>query len=126
MAEFRTDIKEVIRKIALNSVYPTTHVWMNDVTYVKNNYTDFRNISNSLNVRFFNLELPDSQRPAGKLEEKVINWEENLILSLNNKNKMDDEKIAKMDDKEKAIIMTKKKLRWKMKKRLCWMKKKRQ
>ena len=48
--------------------------------------------------------------PAGKLEEKVINWEENLILSLNNKNKMDDEKIAKMDDKEKAIIMTKKKL----------------
>ena len=73
---------------------------MNDVTYVKNNYTDFRNISNSLNVRFFNLELLDSQRPAGKLEEKVINWEENLILSLNNKNKMDDEKIAKMDDKE--------------------------
>ena len=56
---------------------------MNDINYVKNNYTDLRNISYSLNVRPFNPELPGSWRPQGKLEEKVMNWEENLVLSLN-------------------------------------------
>ena len=62
---------------------------MNDIYYVKNNYTDFRNISYSLNVRPFNPELPGSWRPQGKLEEKVMNWEEKLILSLNNINKIE-------------------------------------
>ena len=62
---------------------------MNDVNYVKNNYTDLRNISNNLNVRPFNPELPGSLRPQGKFEEKVMNWEESLILSLNNINKIE-------------------------------------
>ena len=36
-----------------------------------------------------------SSRATGKLEEKVINWEDNLILSLN---KMDDGEKPMMDD----------------------------
>ena len=39
-----------------------------------------------------------SSRATGKLEEKVINWEDNLILSLNNMNKMDDGEKPMMDD----------------------------
>ena len=62
---------------------------MNDVKYVINNYTDLRNISNSLNVQTVSPELSGNRRPPGKLEEKVINWEENLILSLNIMKKME-------------------------------------
>ena len=33
--------------------------------------------------------MPGNWRPLGKLEENVMNWEENLILSLNHMNKME-------------------------------------
>ena len=46
---------------------------MNDVNSVKNNYTDLRKISDSLNVHLFNPELPGSWRSPGKLEERVMN-----------------------------------------------------
>ena len=42
---------------------------MNDVNYVKNNYTDLRNISDNLNVRPFNPELPGSLRPQENLHK---------------------------------------------------------
>ena len=65
---------------------------------MKNNYIDLRNISVNLNVRPFHPELPGSWRSPGKLEEKVINCEDDLILSLNNMNKMDDGEKPMMDD----------------------------
>ena len=61
----------------------------NDVNYMKIDDINLRNISVNLNVRTFNPELPGSLRPQCKLEEKVMNWEEKLILSLNNINKIE-------------------------------------
>ena len=58
---------------------------VNDV----NDDINLRNISVNLNGRTFNPELPGSLRPRCKLEEKVMNWEEKLILSLNNINKIE-------------------------------------
>ena len=45
----------------------------------------------------------------GKLEEKVVNWKENLILSLSNFNKMEKDayvkyKLFKHDDYGKIVI----------------------
>ena len=68
MAKFMTDIKEETNKIALDTVFSvkgSNNRWlktleMNEVKYMKNNNTDLRNISDSLNVRPFNPELPGS------------------------------------------------------------------
>ena len=68
MAKFMMDIKEVTNKIALDTVFSvkgSNNRWlktleMNEVKYMKNNNTDLRNISDSLNVRPINPELPGS------------------------------------------------------------------
>ena len=83
--KFRTDVKEAPLKKASEMVLSVKGFnngcletrQMNEIYQVKNNHTDLRNISDSLNVRPFNTELPGSWKPTatGMFKEKVINWE---------------------------------------------------
>ena len=115
MAKFMTDIKEVTNKIALDTVFSVTgsnNRWlktleMNEVKYMKNNNTDLRNFPI---VKMSDLLILNYQA-AGMLKEKVMNWEENLILNLNNMNKIekDDRKmIIKKERKIKDPMMLRK------------------
>ena len=74
---------------------------MNEVKYMKNNNTDLRNFPI---VKMSDLLILNYQA-AGMLKEKVMNWEENLILSLNTMNKIEkDEKDRKMIIKKERKI----------------------
>ena len=80
---------------------------MNEVKYMKNNNTDLRNFPI---VKMSDLLILNYQA-AGMLKEKVMNWEENLILNLNNMNKIekDDRKmIIKKERKIKDPMMLRK------------------
>ena len=49
---------------------------------VNKNNCELINVSNHSNVRPFNPELIGILRPQGKLKNKVISWEEDLIMNL--------------------------------------------
>ena len=115
MAKFMMDIKEETNKIALDTVFSvkgSNNRWlktleMNEVKYMKNNNTDLRNFPI---VKMSDLLILNYQA-AGMLKEKVMNWEENLILNLNNMNKIekDDRKmIIKKERKIKDPMMLRK------------------
>ena len=57
---------------------------------MKKNYTDLRNISDSLNVKTFQPKLPGNLKHPGILRGKVMNRKE--IMKVNKINMMDDEK----------------------------------
>ena len=56
------------------------------------------NISNNSNLKSFNPELTGTLRPQGKLEKKVISWEEDLILRMNSINKIE------KDDRKTSLV----------------------
>jgi len=64
---------------------------MKKPNYVNNSNFNSINVSNHLNVRKFNPVVIGSLKPHGKLGKEVKNWEEDLIMNLNNVNSSEED-----------------------------------
>jgi len=71
---------------------------INDVNGVKKNYTNLRNIYNSLNDKSSQPKLAGNQKHPHKLEKKVMSRKE---IILNHKNETENEEEVMTDGREK-------------------------